>query len=277
MTGFINILKEEGVSSTYAVNRLKRLSGEACGHMGTLDPLASGVLPVGIGNAARLFEYFLGKRKVYLARFRFGVTSASLDRESELVFGGVVPPREEIERVLPRFEGEIDQIPPAFSAKVVNGMRSYKYARQGKEVALAPKRVKIERFRLLEQTSPDEFLFEIVCGGGTYIRALARDLAAELGTQGMMSGLRRTASGVFTEETGVALGALTHENLQNYLIPTDSVLPFPPAEMEDERYYHGVRFEVGWADGVYKIYRGGEFYGTGVVEGGVLRPGKKLC
>lgn len=277
MTGFVNVLKEEGISSTYAVNRLKRLSGEACGHMGTLDPLASGVLPVGIGNATRLFGYFLDKKKTYLARFRFGVTSASLDRESELVFGGRTPTEEEIEAVLPRFVGKIDQIPPAYSAKVVNGMRSYKYARQGKEVSLLPKQVEIERFRLLGRTAPDEFSFEIVCGGGTYIRALARDLAGALGTQGLMTGLRRTKSGVFTEETGVPLGLLTAENLGGYLIPTETVLPFPSLGMDDERYYHGVRVPVAAADGVYKIFRGGEFYGTGIAEGGMLRPDKKLC
>lgn len=277
MTGFITVDKREGVSSAYAVNRLKRLSGEACGHMGTLDPLASGVLPVGIGNATRLFTYFLDKQKTYLARFRFGVTSASLDRESEPVFGGRVPSKEEIEGALPSFLGETDQVPPAFSAKFVDGMRSYKYARQGMEVKLPPKKVRVDAFRLLSQTAEDEFSFEIVCGGGTYIRALARDLALCLGTAGMMSSLRRTRSGVFSEETAVPLERLTPENLKEYLIPTDSVLPFPAKEMEDERYYRGVRFEVGWEDGEYKIYRGGEFYGTGVVEGGVLRPGKKLC
>lgn len=277
MTGFINVFKAEGMNSTYAVNRLKRLSGSPCGHLGTLDPLASGVLPVGIGNASRLFDYFLDKEKRYLARFRFGVTSASLDRESELVFGGEVPTEAEIEAVLPRFLGEIDQIPPVFSAKVVNGVKSYKYARQGVEVPLPPKRVKITGFTLLGRLSPDEFAFEIVCGGGTYIRALARDVAAALGTKGLMSGLKRTQSGIFTEQTSVPLDRLTSENLEQYLIPTEDVLPYPVLMMDDERYYHGVRIPVSEKDGIYKIFRGGEFYGTGIVEGGVLRPDKKLC
>ena len=277
MTGFINVLKEEGVSSTFAVNRVKRLSGAPCGHMGTLDPLASGVLPIGIGNAARLFEYFLDKSKTYLARFRFGVTTVSLDRESEPVFGGRIPSCGEIEAALPSLTGEIEQIPPAFSAKVVGGMRSYRYARQGQEVALEPKRVRVESFRLLGQTADDEFSFEIVCGGGTYIRALARDLAAALDTKGFMTSLRRTRSGIFCEESGVPLGELTEENLSEHLIPTESVLPFPALEVDDERYYHGVKLETELGDGTYKVYRGGRFYGTAIAEGGFLRPGKKLC
>lgn len=277
MTGFVNVFKEEGASSAYAVNRLKRLSGSPCGHMGTLDPYASGVLPIAVGNAARLFEYFLGKKKVYVAKFRFGVTSASLDRESELIFGGDIPNSAQIEEVLPQFIGDIEQVPPAFSAVVVGGQRSYKMARQGREVELKAKRVHIDSMKLLGKTAPDEYEFEIVCGGGTYIRSLARDLAAALSTKGYMSALRRTQSGIFTEDASVPLGELTPENLGQYLIPTEEVLPYPVLETEDERYYHGVRIPSDRADGIYKIYRGGVFYGTGIVEDGVLRPGKKLC
>ncbi len=277
MTGFVNIDKREGVSSVYAVNRVKRLSGVPCGHLGTLDPLASGVLPVGIGNATRLFNYFLEKEKTYLARFRFGVTSKSLDRESELLFGGRVPSCGEIEAVLPHFLGEIEQVPPAFSAISVGGKRSYEYARQGKEVPLNAKRVRISAFRLLGQTGEDEFAFEIVCGGGTYIRSLARDLANALGTEGFMAALRRTQSGVFTEKTAVELDALTAENLIEYLIPTEDVLPFPALEMDDERLYHGLALPWKGENGQYKLYRGGQFYGLARVENGLVKAEKKLC
>ncbi len=277
MTGFVNIDKREGISSTYAVNRLKRLTGTPCGHMGTLDPLASGVLPIGVGNATRLFAYFLQKEKTYLARFRFGVTSKSFDRESELVFGGRVPSEGEIGEILPRFLGEIDQVPPAFSAISVGGKRSYEYARQGREVHLNAKRVRISAFRLLERTGADEFLFEIVCGSGTYIRSLARDVAEALGTKGLMASLRRTKSGVFTEETAADLDALTPKNLKNYLIPTEEVLPFPVLGCDDERLYHGLSVPCEREDGLYKLYRGGAFYGLAKVEQGLVRTEKKLC
>ena len=277
MTGFININKREGVSSTYAVNRIKRLSKSPCGHMGTLDPLASGVLPVGIGNATRLFEYFLEKTKTYEAHFRFGVTTVSLDRETELEFGGSIPTAQEIEAALPQLLGEIDQVPPAYSAKFVDGKRSYELARQGQEVDLKPKRVRIDAFRLLGQTAPDEFAFEIVCGGGTYIRALARDLAAALKTQGFMSALKRTKSGVFTEETAVPIEALTAENLADYVIPTEDVLPFPVLDITDERLYHGLKIPCEVTDGLYKLYQGGSFYGLARVKEGQVKTEKKLC
>ncbi len=277
MTGFVNVWKAEGVSSAFVVNRIKRLMQCSCGHMGTLDPLASGVLPVGTGNATRLFDYFLSKRKVYIARFRFGVTTETLDRESELVFGGRVPAREEIESALGEFIGEIKQTPPKFSAISVNGKRSYELARTGKEVELVPKTVSIEQFRLIEQTAPDEFSFEIVCGGGTYIRSLARDLAHALGTNGFMSGLVRTQSGVFGKETSVSLDRLTRENVEKYVIPTESVLPFPKLKIIDERLYHGLQIECEEKDGLYKLYDGNGFYGLARVSGGTIKTEKKLC
>ena len=277
MTGFINVFKETGVSSAYAVNRIKWLSGTPCGHMGTLDPLACGVLPVGVGNATRLFDYFLNKRKIYVARFRFGITTDTLDEEGEKVFGGAVPTQAEIEAALPAFMGEIDQVPPKYSAKSVNGRRGYELARSGEEFTLAPKKVKIEAFRLTGQTAEDEFSFEIVCGGGTYIRSLARDLAAAVNTQGYMSALMRTASGVFTKETAVPLEQLTKENLQEHLIPTESVLPFPALREVDPRIFNGVTVPCKEEDGSYKLYRGDEFYGIAVARGGLLRAEKKLC
>ena len=277
MTGFVNIFKAEGMNSTFAVNRVKRLSGQPSGHMGTLDPLASGVLPIGLGNATRLFEYFLDKRKTYIARFRFGVTSVTLDRESEPVYGGRVPSAKEIEGALPAFLGELDQIPPAYSAKFVDGKRSYELARMGKAVSLSPKRIKIEAFRLLDQTSPDEYEFEIVCGGGTYIRALARDLSEALGTKGYMTALRRTQSGPFTEEFAVPLEALTKENIWDYVIPTEQVLPFPVLDITDEKLYNGLPVPCNEADGLFKLYRGGTFYGLARVQGGWVKTEKKLC
>lgn len=277
MTGFVNVWKAEGISSAFVVNRIKRLLKCPCGHMGTLDPLASGVLPVGAGNATRLFDYFLAKTKTYSARFRFGVTTPTLDRESEPVYGGGVPSLEEITAALGGFLGEIEQIPPAFSAVSVNGKRSYELARAGKDVALTPKRVFIEDFCLEGQTAPDEFSFTITCGGGTYIRSLARDLAAALGTNGFMSALARTRSGVFTQETSVPLEKLTEENVADYLIPTETVLPFPTLRITDGRLYQGVRLSCDKADGLYKLYDGEGFYGIARVSGGLVKTEKKLC
>ena len=180
MTGFLNVYKPSGLSSAAAVAQVKRLVRTPCGHMGTLDPLAEGVLPVGVGNASRLFDYFLSKKKTYTARFRFGATTATLDGEGEVVRGGRVPAEAEIAAALPALTGTIEQIPPAYSAVSVRGRRGYALARAGEEVSLPPRAVTVDHFRLCGQTAPDEFEFCIVCGAGTYIRALARDLAEAL-------------------------------------------------------------------------------------------------
>lgn len=277
MTGFVNVYKPEGLGSTKVVGRVKYLLKTPCGHMGTLDPLACGVLPVGIGNAARLFDYFLQKEKRYSARFVFGATTDTLDREGEIVRGGRVPSADEIASALPAFIGEIMQTPPRYSAVSVNGRRGYDLARSGQNFELSAKKVRIASFTLREQTAPDEFAFDIVCGGGTYIRSLARDLAEALGTKGYMSYLCRTASGVFTCETSVPFDSLTAENIRDYIIPTDSVLPFPVLENADERIFHGVGVRTACADGLYKLYRGDEFYGIARVADGVARSEKKLC
>ncbi len=277
MTGFINIDKREGISSTYCVNRIKRLSKTPCGHMGTLDPLAEGVLPVGIGNATRLFDYFLGKQKTYLARFRFGWTTDTLDRESEPRFAGMVPSKSAIEEILPNFTGEIEQRPPLFSAICVDGKRGYELARKGKDVELSARLVNIFSLTLNGQTAEDEFEFSVTCGKGTYIRSLARDLGEALGTGAYMTKLVRTASGPFVLGNAVPLDLLTAENLGDYLIPTESVLPFARLDVTDERFFHGVPVPVQSEDGVYKLYREGAFYGIGIAEGGLLRPDKKLC
>ena len=277
MTGFINIDKEEGYSSGYFVNVLKRLTQTPCGHMGTLDPLASGVLPVGVGNATRLFDFFLKKEKTYSARFRFGVTTPTLDREGEFIFGGSVPSRTEIDRALPNFTGEIEQIPPKYSAVSVNGRRGYALARAGETFELPAKKVTVKAFRLLEQTGEDEFSFEIVCGAGTYIRSLVRDLAEALGTKGYMSYLRRVRSGAFCIDNAAKLSVLTRENVGEYLIPTDSVIDLPSLSITDERLYHGIALACSEKEGLYKLYCGERFYGLARVHEGYVRAEKKLC
>lgn len=282
MTGFINIDKEEGISSAREVSVVKRLTKTPCGHMGTLDPMASGVLPVAIGNAARLFDYFLGKKKTYLATFRFGMDSDTLDTTGSVTAtGGYVPAREEIEKVLPSLVGEILQVPPNYSAKNVNGKRGYQLARQGVEFSLPPKKVTVHSIEILDGQDKDSYRFKIECGGGTYIRSIARDMAKMLGTCAVMSALRRTESGVFCERDSVKSGALTEDNISQYIIPADSVLPFGsiyPEGGQAKRLFNGLAVESNVEDGIYKIYSEDKrFYGLAVSEKGLLKVRKKLC
>ncbi len=281
MTGFINVNKAAGVSSAKEVSVIKRLTGTPCGHMGTLDPMASGVLPVAIGNAARLFDYFLDKRKKYVATFRFGADSDTLDSTGKVIENaGRVPSIKEIEEVLPQFLGEISQIPPRFSAKNVSGKRGYELARAGVEFELPPKTVKIFDLKVFDNSKIDCYDFEIECGGGTYIRSLARDIAQKLGTCAIMSSLTRTRSGLFSIENAVKSEALTAENLTDYIIPTESVLPFDsiyPDEKSAFKLFNGLSVNCERQDGIYKIYKSGLFYGLAEVKHSILKVRTKLC
>ena len=284
--GFFNVNKPSGMTSSTVVNKLKWLTGVPCGHMGTLDPLASGVLPVGVGNAARLFDYFLEKEKEYIAEFTFGVDSDTLDSTGNLVCGGHVPNESEIAAVLPQFFGDIMQVPPKYSAKNVNGQRGYDLARAGIEFELPPKKVHIYGMELLGRVEDkaDTFRIKIRCGGGTYIRSLARDIAAALGTKAVMSALCRTQSGIFTLPNAIDYADLEKDPdlswLENAMIPTQDVLPFPDLRLPEkdmDRLFHGMTVFTDAKDGLYKIYQGESFYGIAEVQKGKAKAKTKLC
>lgn len=277
--GFVNLNKPTGKSSALYVSKIKRLTGQPCGHLGTLDPLANGVLPIGIGNANRLFNYFLNKKKEYVAQFRFGETSDTLDSTGEIVKGGRIPSAEEIEAALPAFLGEIDQVPPKYSAKSVDGRRGYALARAGVDFTLPAKRVTIDSFTLLgEGNEENSYRFSVRCGAGTYIRSLARDLDAALGTNALMSALTRTKSGKFSIENAVLPDELTEENIEEYIIPTERVLDLPLLVVgENDRLFTGIKTKVNAADGEYMLYRGEQFYGVAAVENGSFVSVTKLC
>ena len=285
--GFFCVDKPSGIVSSAVVNKLKWLCGMPTGHMGTLDPLASGVLPVGVGNATRLFNYFLEKKKVYIAQFTFGVESDTLDSTGELIYGGSIPSMEEIERVLPDLCGEVMQLPPKYSAKNIGGKRGYELARAGIEFELQPKQVRIDYIKLLEKGEEENsFRFEISCGGGTYIRSIARDMAAALGTKAVMSALRRVESGVFNLQNAIPYEwilreDITPEELEEKILPTDSVLPFAALQVDDllcEKLLFGQTVRVNATDGLYKFYaKNGEFYGLAEVKDGKVKLTTKLC
>ena len=282
--GFFNIDKPSGELSSAVVNKCKWLTGTPCGHMGTLDPLASGVLPVGVGNATRLFDYFLQKEKEYIADFTFGVYADTLDSTGELHLQGDIPTQRQIEEVLPTLVGEVMQIPPKYSAKNVNGKRGYDLARAGVEFELPAKQVQIDEIRLVEQTAENAFRFVIRCGGGTYIRSIARDMAAALSTYAVMSGLRRTKSGFFTLENAIPFEIFKQDlpvcELEKYLIPTQDVLPFATfrVEKKDEtKLFNGMTVITDYEDGLYKLFKEESFYGILGVENHNAKIRTKLC
>lgn len=229
ITGFVNLSKPAGMTSSDAVcivrGVLSRTIGgrQKTGHLGTLDPLATGVLPIALGKATALFDFLAFKTKRYVAEFTFGTATDTLDRGGKTVrYGGRIPSAEEIAAVLARFTGEFMQTPPAYSAKSVNGRRAYSYARSGEAVELAPKLVRVDSFELIGG-GEGVYEFAIECGGGTYIRSLARDVAEALGTCAYMSALTRTKSGPFTAESAVTPDEFRLAP-EKYVIPAEFAL-----------------------------------------------------
>lgn len=210
--GLLVVDKPLGLTSCDAVNRAKGWfpKGTRIGHAGTLDPLATGVLVLTIGKATRLTEYVQAMDKVYRAWIRLGIRSSTDDGEGELttLADVVQPSRDAVAHVLTDFVGEIEQVPPAFSAAKVSGRRAYELARKGRDVVLAPRRIMIHNIHLETYAYPD-LEIEVQCAKGTYVRSLARDVGERLGTGGMLNALRRTRIGPFDQANAVAISADT--------------------------------------------------------------------
>jgi tRNA pseudouridine55 synthase len=209
------------MTSRRAVDIVARLLGnKRVGHAGTLDPLASGVLVVCVGWATRLVSYIQQRPKRYRATFRLGVRSETDDAEGTLLtVPDVVPPAAgTIEACLSHFVGFIEQIPPQHSAAKVAGIRAYHHARRGKTVELKARTIEIQSIRLVDYSFP-ELRLEIVCGSGTYVRSIGRDLGNRLGCGAVMTGLIRTAIGEFSMDSAVSPSTLTREELATFMQP----------------------------------------------------------
>jgi tRNA pseudouridine55 synthase len=212
VSGWVCLDKPYDLTSTQAVGRVRRLfNAQKAGHAGTLDPLATGVLPIALGEATKTVSFMMDAGKTYRFTIAWGRSTTTLDREGETsAVSEVRPTADEAAAALPAFIGEIDQVPPAFSAIKVDGERAYDLARAGEAVTLAPRRVVIHDARVTGAPDADHVEIEIDCGKGVYVRALVRDLAERLGACGHVSALRRTRVGPFTESR-----AITLENLED--------------------------------------------------------------
>ena len=229
VNGWINLDKPFDMTSTDAVNRVRRLlNAQKAGHAGTLDPLATGVLPIALGEATKTVPFMMDADKRYRFTVEWGRTTASFDREgATTAVSNVRPSRAATAEALAGFVGEIDQVPPAFSAVKVAGERAYDLAREGVTPDLAPRRVTIRAAEVIAQPDPDHVEIALDCGKGTYVRALVRDLATALGACGHVSALRRTRVGGFTEDRAIRLETL--EDLCNRGRPLEALLPVETA------------------------------------------------
>lgn len=237
MFGLLNIDKPAGLTSRDAVNAVQRLvRPHKVGHAGTLDPLATGVLMVALGSATRLVEYVQRMPKTYQAVFLLGRTSDTEDIEGAVteLSDPPIPDEAQIEASLPQFIGTIQQEPPAYSALKVAGRRAHEMARQGEAVTLAPRPVEIHAIEIVRYEYPKLELL-VRCGSGTYIRSLGRDLARALGTDAVMSALRRLEIGPFRAADALALDSLTFSRIGESLIsPVQALSGMPQIILSDD-------------------------------------------
>ena len=225
--GWLIVDKPKGTSSNDAVQKVKRLVGKAnkVGHAGTLDPLAQGVLPIAIGEATKTVQYMMDATKEYEFDVSWGEERITGDAEGEIIAkSNNIPDIKDIEGILPEFIGEISQMPPIYSALKINGQPAYKLARKGEEVKLAPRKIKIENFRLIDHNQERAVSrFKVLCGKGTYVRSLAVDIAKALLTCGYVSYLKRTKVGNFFINDAIMLANLMNivhnDEIQKHLLP----------------------------------------------------------
>ena len=280
MNGFLIVNKPTGMTSSDAVvfvrKRLPR--GTAVGHGGTLDPEASGVLPVCVGSATRLFDYIIDKQKTYVARLKLGVETDTQDATGRVVAEMPVNAGEnEVRAALKGFVGEIEQVPPMYSALKRDGQRLYKLARRGETVALEPRKCRVDAIEYLKYEGGDTHLLRIRCGKGVYIRTLCHDIGRALGCGGHMLTLERTAAGIFRIEdalTPEAIDVLAREGkLESALLPLDQPLEHLSAVRVGEACRHAVKngnpLKAQWLDApapacdAVRVYLSGAFAGIG--------------
>ena len=276
--GFLNILKPPGMTSSNVVSEVRRLLHEKkAGHLGTLDPGASGVLPVSLGRANRLFDLLVDKDKTYVFEVQFGIGTDTLDSYGRCVAKCACSVSEsDLSAVLPRFLGEQTQLAPAFSAVKVGGKKLYDLARSGEEIPERARTVRIDSIAILSHGAGNRFLLRAQCSRGTYVRVLAEDLGRALGVPACVTLLIRTASGPFAIKDAVSLSELERmpsvERRQREILPAEKVLSFLPElilpENRRKAAVSGLPTDgIPCQDGIYRLYAP-DFLGVAHVSGG---------
>ena len=280
MTGFVFLNKDEGMTSFFAASRLRRIfSTKKVGHTGTLDPMATGVLPVAVGGATRFIDFIPDSDKSYRARFLLGKTTDTLDITGEVLTESEVNvKREDIEKIIPDFTGEIFQVPPMYSALKKDGVRLYDLARQGIEVERKKRQITVYSLYLTDYEGENEFEIDVSCSKGTYIRTLIDDMGKRLGCGAVMTKLERTkANGVDIADC-LTLGELTalceKGEEESSLHTVDRLLPYDIIKVTDnqaKRFSNGgeldtERLKIIPEAGLYKVYsREDRFLGLGEI------------
>ena len=278
INGIILVNKESGFSSNQVVGKVKYLlKANKAGHLGTLDVLGRGLLPITLGRGTKLFDYFLNKDKVYQTVFEFGFATTTLDREGEITDkNDVEVSLEQLQNVCQKFIGKQDQLPPIYSAKKINGKKAYELARTGKSVDLKPKQIEIYDLKVLKQIEKNKFLLEVHCSSGTYIRSLCRDIASGLGTFGVMQDILRTKCGSFDIKESFTIEDI--EQGKYKIIPLDIVFDYEKlVTYEADKLLNGQLINTDYQDGIYRIYTDNSlFLGIGNVKNKRLKLDMRL-
>lgn len=283
MDGILVINKSKGLTSNDIVKKVKKILNTKVGHTGTLDPNATGVLPLLLGNATKISKYLINHDKEYEAVIKLGAKTTTADVEGEIIEEKEVNKeklkKENIEEVLKSFIGKQQQIPPIYSAIKVNGKKLYEYARQGKEVEIKARNIEIYDLKLLKIDSKnDELTINVKCSKGTYIRSLCEDIAVKLETLGYMKELNRIQVGEFNIKDSVTIEEFK-ANIENKdysnIIGIEKIFKEIPEiiikQREYEKYLNGVKIDTDNMDGIYRIYLDNKFSGLGIVENKKLK------
>ena len=215
INGIVVLNKPTGMNSMKAVKQVQhKLGAKKAGHLGTLDPMGTGVLLIALGKATKLFESHLKVTKTYRAVFKFGIETETFDSDGKITKKQNCDIKlNQMQDILPKFIGKFDQMPPSYSAKKINGKKAYELARMGQEVVLKTKNIEIFSIQVIKELEKNTFLFEVVCSSGTYIRSLCRDIAKELNTCGTMVAIVRIQSGNFNISQSTTIENLTIDDV----------------------------------------------------------------
>ena len=283
MDGILVICKPKGCTSHDIVYKVKKICNEKVGHTGTLDPNASGVLPILIGNGTKLSKYLINHDKKYIATIKLGEKTDTADVEGNIIetkdVDNSIFKNDFMNNILLKFIGKQEQTPPIYSAIKVNGKKLYEYARKGKSVEIPKREIEIYDIKLLGfEADTKKLEIEVSCSKGTYIRSLCEDIAQMLGTVGYMKELKRTMVGNFCMEDSIELEVLIKNptiavekliTIEMLLKDNDSIV------LEDcilQKFLNGVKIQNSSSNGLYKIYnKDGLFIGTGCIENGTLK------
>ena len=286
MDGIIIINKEKNWTSNDIVQKLKHTFYEKTGHTGTLDPQATGVLPILVGKGTSLSKYLVNHDKEYIATIRLGEKTSTGDQEGEIIEKKPVTDdmfdAENVRKVLSEFKGKQNQIPPMYSAIKVNGKKLYEYARSGKKVEIEPREIEIFDIDLISiSKETQEITYMVWCSKGTYIRSLCEDIAESLGTVGFMKKLNRTRVGEFRIEQAVRISEIVNDGVIDTKIIEKNFISIEKFFEEKNsvnlndyslfRFLNGVNVDVSLDDGIYKVYNKNVFIGIGIVKNGKMK------